>query len=289
MEIFDFNWAVTHATIFHADDVFGMAFCRLINPQIEVIRTLDVDGVLQRAANLGKKAIVFDIGLGKYDHHQKDKTLRTDGTPYCGVGLLWRDFGYLLCPDPEAWGKVDQTLILGLDKADNGVAPNLLSATIKTMNPNWDSVESEDVAFHRAMNIATIMLKSHIDHANASVSARDEVLKHYDGGEVLVLDRYLPWQDVVATDDRLKDVLFVIFPSKRGGWNIQAVPKEVGKFGNRLDFPTEWLGHTDPERGITFAHTANFLIACETKEQAIKVAEEAVERGKSNVGSVWSI
>ena len=47
-----------------------------------------------------------------------------------------------------------------------------------------------------------------------------------------------------------------------------------------MDFPQEWLGHADPERGIHFAHTANFLIACDTKEQAIKVAEEAIKAGK---------
>ena len=279
MEVFDYDQVITHSTTFHSDDVFGVAMCRLIDPKIEVIRTLEVDKYLEMARNAGKKALVFDIGLGKYDHHQADKVLRPDGTPYCGFGLLWRDFGYLLCPEKEAWTKVDQTLVIGIDKADNGVARNLLSSSISTMNPQWDSNMSENVAFHRAEMIAEIILKAHIDHANSSFKAGDYVLKNYTGGEILVLDRYLPWMDVVQTHPNLKDVLFVIFPSQRGGWNIQTVTKEPGTFINRMDFPNDWLGHADPERGITFAHTSNFLIACETKEQAIKVAEEALEYG----------
>lgn len=279
MEVFNYDQVITHSTVFHADDVFGVALCRLIDPKIEIVRTLDVEKCLEMARNVEKKSLVFDIGLGKYDHHQTDKALRPDGTPYCGFGLLWRDFGYLLCPDKEAWEKVDQTLVIGIDKADNGVAQNLLSSTIKTMNPQWDSDISESVAFGKAMNVAQIMLKSHIDHANSTVAARDEVLSHYNGSEILVLDRYLPYLDTVQTDPRLKDVLFVVYPSQRGGWNVQTVTKEPGTFINRMDFPTEWLGHADPDRGIHFAHTANFLIACDTKEQAVKVAEEALEQG----------
>ena len=289
MEVFNYDQVITHSTIFHADDVFGCAMCRLIKPDIEIIRTLDVDKHLQMAANIGKKALVFDIGLGKYDHHQEDKALRTDGTPYCGVGLLWRDYGYLLCPDKEAWQKMDQTLILPIDKADNGIAQNPLSVSIKVMNPNWDSNVSEDLAFHRAVLLAEQILKAYVEHANAEIAARDHVIASYTGGEILVLDRYLPWQGCVITDERMKDILFAVYPSQRGGWNVQSVPKELGTFSNRMDFPKEWLGHADPHRGITFAHTANFLIACETKEQAIRVAEEAVEKGKEGYTVAYSI
>ena len=278
-KIFDFDQVVTHSTIFHADDVFGCAMCRLINPKIEIIRTLDVEEQLKRSGNIGKKALVFDIGMGEYDHHQQDKALRADGTPYCGFGLLWRDFGHLLCPDKVAWEKVDQNFVLAIDKADNGVSQNLLSASIKAFNPNWNSADSENVAFHRALLVAMQILQQQVAHANSIVAARDQVISSYTGGEILVLDKYLPYTDVVQTDPRLKDILFVVYPSQRGGWNVQTIPREPGQFVNRMDFPESWLGHADPERGIHFAHTSNFLIACDTKEQAIRVAEEAVQEG----------
>lgn len=279
MEVFDYDQVLTHSTVFHADDVFGVAMCRLINPKIKIIRTLDVESNLEAAKNIGEKVLVFDIGLGRYDHHQKDKALRPDGTPYCGFGLLWRDFGYQLCPEKEAWERVDQAFVIGIDKADNGIAQNLLSSSIKAFNPTWDSQDSENVAFHRAMLVAEQILIQQVKQANSSVAAKSEVIASYTGGEILVLDRYLPYQDTVQNDARLKDVLFVVYPSIRGGWNIQTVPQVPGQFVNRMNFPEEWLGHADEARGIHFAHTANFLIACDTKEQALKVAREAVEEG----------
>lgn len=290
MEQFDFNKVVTHSTVFHADDVFGVAMCRLIDPRINVVRTLDVEGQMKEAEESQEKILVFDIGLGKYDHHQPDKTMRPDGiTPYCGFGLLWRDFGYLLCPEKEAWTKVDNTLVIKIDEADNGIQQNLLSASIKAMNPNWNDSVGEETAFFKAVDIAKTILKAHIDHANAAVMAKEEVLSNYFGGEILVLDKYLPWADTVIGDERLKDVLFTVYPSMRGGWNVQTVPKAPGAFVNRMNFPEEWLGYADPERGIHFAHTSNFLIACDTKEQAVKVAEEAVHAGSEAYTVAYSI
>ena len=290
MEAFNYTAVLTHSTIFHADDVFGVAMCKLIKPDIHIYRTVDKDEI-EEALN-DPSILVFDIGLGKYDHHQEDKVLRPDGTPYCGCGLLWRDYGYLLCPEKEARDKVDQMLIYAIDKADNGIAQNLLSSSIKTMNPCWNSDKDEYEAFGDALKVALYILKAHVDHANAAVEATDAVLECYLASpteEILVMDEYLPYVDAVHDESRLRNVLFVVYPSKRGGWNVQTVAKEPGQFVNRMDFPKEWLGHADPERGIHFAHTANFLIACDTKEQAIRVAEEAVEAGKEYASVAYSI
>lgn len=289
MEAFNYSHVVTHSTIFHADDVFGVAMCQLIKPDISIVRTVDA-GIVD-VAMADPRNLVFDIGLGKYDHHQEDKKLRPDGTPYCGFGLLWRDYGYLLCPEEEARRIVDETLVYAIDQADNGVKQNLLSTSIKAMNPNWNSDETEDEAFLKALSVAKDILKATINSANASVEATDAVLESYlssPSEEILMLDKYLPWTKTVHNDPKLKNVLFVVYPSKRGGWNVQTVPKEPGQYVNRMDFPTDWLGHADPERGITFAHTANFLLSCETKEQAIAVAQEAVEAGSVEATVVYS-
>ena len=291
MKGFEFDLAVTHDTIFHADDVFGAALCTMLNPLITVMRTTDME-VLELHKD-DPMAIIFDIGLGKYDHHQEDKALRADGTPYCGFGLLWKDFGHLLCPDDEAWKTVDESLVYAIDAADNGVKQNLLSASIKAMNPCWDSTMTEDEAFYNhALPVAKEILKATIEHANASIRAADVVELSYLASpteEILILDEYMPWSKTVHDDPKFKNVLFVVYPSKRRGWNVQTVPKEPGQFVNRMDFPTDWLGHADPERGIHFAHTANFLIACDTKEQAIRVAQEAVEAGQDPYKVVCSI
>ena len=58
--------AFTHGGKFHADDVFSAALLFYINPKITILRGNrvpdDFDG------------IVFDIGRGAYDHHQRSLT-----------------------------------------------------------------------------------------------------------------------------------------------------------------------------------------------------------------------
>ena len=50
--------AATHAGVFHADDVFGAALLRIINPQIEIKRVYRQDQV-------PTGAVLFDIGCGR--------------------------------------------------------------------------------------------------------------------------------------------------------------------------------------------------------------------------------
>ena len=75
--------AFTHSGKFHADDVFSYALLLYLNPAITITRgnkvPKDFDG------------IVFDIGRGKYDHHQKDSRIRENGIPYAAFGLLWEN------------------------------------------------------------------------------------------------------------------------------------------------------------------------------------------------------
>jgi len=289
-----FDKVVTHSTVFHSDDVFGVAMWKLINPKIEVIRTLDPTPWKD-----DPDAIIFDIGdefgAGKYDHHKKEKQVfRNDEskTPRSGIGLMWLDYGHILCPDEISWKRVDDTLIYGIDKADNGVAHNLLSSCITSMNPIWDgegTPEEEEAQFNLAVDAALILLKGVVDSANASSRAPDYILSCYTGGPVLILDKYCSWEAFVIQDPRMKDVCFCVYPSKRGGWNAQTVKKTLGTYDNRMNFPEEWIGVKDPERGIHFSHPKNFLIGCYTKEQALAVANEAYELGSAEYSVAYSV
>ena len=70
--------AFTHSGKFHADDVFSAALLLYLNPEITITRgnrvPEDFDG------------IVFDIGRGRYDHHQKDSRVRENGIAYAAFG-----------------------------------------------------------------------------------------------------------------------------------------------------------------------------------------------------------
>ena len=59
----------THNGVFHADDVFGYCILKAaFYDDIEIARTIDPN-VLQNCD------LVFDVGGGKYDHHQVDKNI----------------------------------------------------------------------------------------------------------------------------------------------------------------------------------------------------------------------
>lgn len=85
----------THGAKFHADDLFSTALLRLINPDIQVERGFDVPENFD--------GIVYDIGRGRFDHHQQDKEIRENGVPYAAFGLLARV--WFLFPDGGGSGR----------------------------------------------------------------------------------------------------------------------------------------------------------------------------------------
>ena len=121
--------AFTHSGKFHADDVFSSALLLYLNPEITITRgnkvPEDFDG------------IVFDIGRGKYDHHQKDSRIRENGIPYAAFGLLWEDLGCEILGD-ELAEKFDEAFVQPLDNNDNTGEKNELASLIGSFNPSWD-------------------------------------------------------------------------------------------------------------------------------------------------------
>ena len=57
----------------------------MVYPDIEIIRGNEVPEDFD--------GIVYDIGRGKYDHHQLNKRVRENGIPYAAFGLLWEEYG----------------------------------------------------------------------------------------------------------------------------------------------------------------------------------------------------
>ena len=122
----------THGGKFHADDVFSTALLLILNPEYTYERGMtppkDFDG------------IVYDIGLGVFDHHQADRRVRENGIPYAAFGLLWEAFGARLLP--SMWKEFDKDFIQPLDLSDNTGVPNALADAIpcKSLNRFGHSV-----------------------------------------------------------------------------------------------------------------------------------------------------
>lgn len=78
---------IVHDGTFHADDVLCVAMVQLINANVVVERM----PLSQLPTNVPADTIIVDIGYGKYDHHQVDARLRSDGKKFAACGLLLQD------------------------------------------------------------------------------------------------------------------------------------------------------------------------------------------------------
>lgn len=278
---------VTHGGEFHTDEVFATAVLWMAGMIHSVARVNSVP------ENLPKDAIVYDIGgiydpaKGRFDHHQKNFYQRReeDSILMSSAGLVWAEYGGLLCKSREVWEKVDSVLFRGIDAVDNGMAAfgecMTIASVIDMLNPNWDD-ENVDIneAFVKAVNLALDILASTIARITSKVSAKsmmDEAIAKAEG-KICVLDRFLPWTEYVANTD----LLYVIFPSDRGGYMVQCVAQyEDGKptWTPRKSFPEEWRGLRDKElaekNGIAhsmFCHPLGFCGGAYTLPDAVAMA-----------------
>ena len=78
---------ITHNGTMHDDEVFATAFLSLYFGDFKVARVSEVP------KDISTKTIVYDIGKGKFDHHQNDARIRDNGIKYSSFGLLFEEYG----------------------------------------------------------------------------------------------------------------------------------------------------------------------------------------------------
>jgi uncharacterized UPF0160 family protein len=281
------NTALTHGGKFHADDVFSAALLKVLNPDIKIIRTFEIPEYFD--------GIVFDIGFGKFDHHQKNAEIRENGIPYAAFGLLWREFGRetLLragCPEADAEEEAlhfDERFVSYLDEDDNLGTGSEIAGIIENFNPSWDSEDPVDTAFEEAVSFAGIVLKKRIDSVLGVNRAKGFVREALEKSKdyIVILPKFAPWRSVLTPSD----AEFVIYPSQRGGYSAQAVPSDSNDL--KSSFPKDWAGRTEEElkkiSGIptlSFCHKGRFLISADTLEDAVKACRIAHEKSYSPGG-----
>lgn len=268
--------AFTHSGKFHADDVFSAALLLYLNPEIMITRgnrvPEDFDG------------IVFDIGRGQYDHHQKDSRIRENGIPYAAFGLLWEELGADILGE-ELAQKFDESFVQPLDNNDNTGEKNELATLIGNFNPTWDAEGSNDEAFFQAVSVAGMILENKFERfrGNERADKRVEEIyahheqavhdreKHRDDARILILPEFVPCQKFLSETE----IAFVIFPSNRGGYCIQPQKKEYS-MNYKCSFPSSWLGLEGEElslvtglKSAAFCHKGGFLMTCGTLEDSV--------------------
>ena len=280
--------ALTHGGKFHADDVFSAALLKILRQDIKIIRSFEIPENFD--------GIVFDIGFGEFDHHQRNAEVRENGVPYAALGLLWREFGKEIllragCPETDVDEEAryfDEHFISYLDEDDNFGTGSELSAIIETFNPSWDSDRPADEAFEEAVGFAEVILKKKIESVLGVNRARGFIKEALENSKdnIVILPKFAPWRSVLSS----ANAEFVIYPSQRGGYSVQAVAAGPSNAPKRC-FPEEWAGRTEEElkriSGIptlTFCHKGRFMISTDTLEDAIKACRIARDEANSNNG-----
>ena len=270
----------THGGVFHADDVFSTALLTILNPSIVITRGIELPSDFA--------GIVFDVGGGPFDHHGSCRKERPNGIPYAAFGLLWKQYGTLLleAEDAEAF---DASFIQPLDDADNGGKPCALAQLVSDFNPEpTGGLVAYDEAFDSAVTWARGVLSRRLEKVRYARKSRHLVARCMEkcDGRVLILSKYVPWKDAVAGSN----YELVVYPSVRGGYNIQSVPKNGRQNVSPCLFPAEWRGRDAVElrqisgvSDITFCHPSGFLSSAESLEGAIRVAHLAMEKAGASL------
>lgn len=282
----------THNGKFHADDVMATAILRLLLGDIKLTRTRD-------EKLLHTLDLVYDIGLGEFDHHQLDKETRENTIPYAACGLIWREFGPRVIQKFNSqleehdinsiFEHVDKTLVQGIDATDNGmdiksdIKITSISDIIQNFNPTWDSTDSSDEAFEKATHYATEVITRIITRQVSVINAKtivNEAFARRECNEIIILQKGCPWFQQLLTIDVDNQVLFVISPdANQEEYKIQTVKKSADTFEARKDLLESIRGKSREEiNGIIgiedaiFCHKAGFIASTTSLASALKIA-----------------
>ena len=284
---------ITHNGTMHADEVFATAFLSLYFGNFKVARVSEVP------KDISTKTIIYDIGKGKFDHHQTDARIRDNGIKYSSFGLLFEEYGlsYLkklkLKNTKAIYNYLVKDFIEAIDAIDNGIFPEIksiykiktVSDVIKIFNPSYGSNDNEDEQFIKAVSLAESILTEELKNVIGKVEAGTKVKKllNKTKGPILILDEYLPYEETVLTSLSGKKILFAIYPSNRGGYGIKTIPISTTDKTSRVYFPKEWGGLTNDAlekvtgiKGSLFCHTNRFLMTASDLDTAKKLAELAI-------------
>ena len=286
---------VTHNGTMHADEVFATAFLDLYKKDIEVIRVSVVE-----KDKLQPGTIVYDIGRGKFDHHGQEVETRENGIKYSSFGLLFREFGrdFLMQKNiediEEGFTMIEKELIEGIDAIDNGMFPEItstykvktISDVIKLFNPSYGSYETEDTQFIKAVELAKMIFLETLYSVIGKVKAKKIVLEKLRNTtkDYLELEEYLPYEETILKSEAGEHILFVMYPSNRGGYGIKTIKKSLEDKTDRLLFPEPWAGLEQEElekvsgiKDITFCHSNRFLVTCKTKKAAYEILDKVLQ------------
>lgn len=293
---------ITHSGNFHTDEVFACAVLSLLHDgNVEVVRSRDRE-VWETGDYVVDVGGEYDPARGRFDHHQIGGAgVRENGIPYSSFGLVWKEYGSVVCKGREEVAKrIDEKMVQPIDAADCGIDsfiltgknifPYLLHHVIASFRPTWKEEERQtmtyDEGFTKAFEIARSVLAREIviasDYEEGARIAEEAYQKAEDKRIIIVEGQY-PWEEVF---NKHPEPIFVVKPDRTPGrWKVRTVRLHHESFAARKDFPRAWAGKTGEElaqiTGVSdaiFCHNSGtYIVVAGSKEGALKLAQIAVE------------
>ena len=174
-----------------------------------------------------------------------------------------------------------------------------LSSRVSYLNSPWYEENSDEKAFagfQKAMALVGVEFYDRIFHCALSwwpardivQRAIDERLKVHESGLILELESFCPWNEhffELEAEQQLENKpLYVIFADSSNGWRVRAIPVSSTSFVLRKALPERLRGLRDENlvqltgiETVTFVHMSGFIGGAKTKEDAMKLAELALQ------------
>lgn len=263
---------VTHDGLFHADEVFAVAWLRhafKISHHTPIIRTRD-KAVLQEAL-ADPHTIVIDVGgvydpsMNNFDHHQ-------DGSLPSSNILVAQHFDMQGRETQEASDEVMKSIMQGVSDWDTnrGDIVNRLgidfpgiktiSHLVSSFNNDPRDAEIQDEFFTMAVGFALIIMNNAFADANSKILARKLYNDHN-----LTCNGIPVWKEFCATWKEGGQFMFAIQPNPQG-WALLSANSTTHPL------PTaEEIKAVAP--GLIFLHAGRFIAVFATLEEAVAVAE----------------
>lgn len=279
----------THDGSFHADEVTACSLLLLFN-QIDrdrVHRTRD-EKILNRCEYVCDVGGIYDPSKKRFDHHQAHYQ-----GPLSSAGMILlylKEEGIL---EPHLYEYLNKSLIMGVDAHDNGVAKmdpgtTSFSQVISNFMPiAYEASAIEiDAAFFQAVDFCLGHLQRMRERYLYTMNCRSIVKKAMsEGGSVLRFDTSVPWlENFFDLGGEFHPAQFVLMPSGNI-WKLRGIPPTLSeRMKVRKPLPERWAGLQDEElkkisgiKGAIFCHKGRFISIWETKEDAEKALNIALE------------
>lgn len=220
------NGCITHTGRFHADDILSVVLLKIVG----VISDVSVVKRVERVPR-GFNGLVFDIGGGEFDHHQRNARVRQNGNKYAAFGLLWDAIGVEYIMEKyqtdeqtarQVVEKFDTDFVTQMDLTDNfgqKKYPNTLSYLIAFMND--DKSKSADELFKDMVNYYCKPLEIAIYKSYKFTKDKERARQlASDVSDFIIVPLDF---DIDRSAFEGTSVKYILKPSHRGTYNITTV------------------------------------------------------------------